>query len=741
MRQWRETGFGERLLRDSRSDCGAAKRYADARHDDRGGTRNVVGGDVPGQLVQAGAIHGDVHLHRPPPLVPRQLPPSPAHFTNRRREQAALDRIATNGRASGRSALAMLTGPGGAGKTATALYWLHHNLERFPDGQLYADLGAFGVPGPAPPSEVLHGFLRALGATPDDIPLELAGRSALFRSMTAGKALAVLADDAESAAQVRPLLPASPDSVVLTTSRHRLAGLALDGGQLVPIDVLDESSAVTLISRVVGEEKVAREPAPTRRLVQLCGGLPIALRVAAARLANRPRWSISRIVDALADRQGRLESLTVSGDASVRASFDLSYRELRPEVARLYRLLGLHPGAEFGLGVIAAAANVSPDVADDLVGELIDVSLVNELGDGRFRSHDLLRLHARYHAEQQEDLAERESAARRMVTWYLDHTIAADLVLAASRRRVNDRYEHIRRQPPPFHTAAAALDWLEAERPNILAAQRRAAESAWWELAWQLCEAAWGMFLLRKNFEPWIASHELGVAAARRCGDSGAESILTVHLGIAYLNLQRYDTAYELFTAAFEVGRTADVGMEATALEHLGLAARRLGRTAEAMDHFTAALTITEHTGEHRGTALHLRRIGETLSESGRDDEALPYLRRAVTAAAGVADPVLHAQALTRLGTMLTRAGDATSARQNLLEAVDTLADAGSDHYHADAVLALGDLELRLGDETAARRQYQLALDLYTRAGMPRAHQVQERLDQLGAQLPSPRES
>jgi tetratricopeptide (TPR) repeat protein len=727
------------LLRDSRSDGGAAGSFADARHDDREETRNVVTGGVSGQLVQAGAIHGDVHLHRPPPVIPRQLPPAPAHFTNRWLEQEALDRIAAGGHASGRSALAVLAGPGGSGKTATALHWLHHNPGRFPDGQLYADLGALSERGPTPPSEVLHGFLRALGATPGDIPLDLADRSALFRSMSAGKAIAVLVDDAESAAQVRPLLPASPDSVVVATSRYRLAGLALDGGQLVPVDVLDESAAVTLISRVVGAEKVAREREPARELVRLCEGLPIALQVVAARLANRPRWPISRLVATLADRQRRLESLTVSGDVSVRASFDLSYQELRPDVARVYRLIGLHPGAEFEPGVVAAAAEISPDAADDLLAELIDVSLVNELGDGRLRSHDLLRLHARHHAEQRDDATERESAVRRMVTWYLDETIAADLVVAASRRRVNDRYEQVRRRPPPFRTAADALDRLEVARPNLLAAQRRAAESSWWELTWQLCEAMWGLFLHRKDFEPWIASHELGVAAARRCGNAAAESILTVHLGVAYLNLRRYDTAYELFTVALEAARTVDANAEATALEHLGLAARRLGRTDEAMNNFAAALTITERTGEQRGTALHLRRIGETLSESGRDDEALSYLRRAVTAAAAVADPVLHAQALTRLGATLTRSGDVASAREHLREAVDTLAESGSDHYHADAVLALGDLELQRGEETAARRQYVLAYDLYTRADMPRAQQVQAKLDELGPQPPSPR--
>ena len=517
------------------------------------------------------------------------------------------------------------------------------------------------------------------------------------------------------------------------TGRHRLAGLTLDGGRLVPVDVLDESSAVTLISRVVGEEKVAREPAPTRRLVELCGGLPIALSVAAARLSTRPRWSISRVVGTLTDERRRLTSLAVSGDRSVQASLDLSYRELRPEVARLYRLLGLHPGQEFGLGVTAAAADIPSGDADDLLADLVDANLVNELADERFRFHDLLRLHAGQHAEQQDGTAERGSAVRRMVTWYLDNAIAADVVVMPSRRRVNDRYDHARQQPAAFPSVVSALDWLDRERPNLLAAQRRAADSGWWDLAWQLCEAMWGLFLYRKHFEQWITAHGLGVDAARRCGNATAEAALTVQWGIAYLNLQRYDAAHERFAAALEVSQTAgNPRTEATAQEHLGLAARRTGHPDVAMEHFTAALAITERLGELRGTAFHLRRIGETLSETGRDDAALPYLRRAVTVAADVGDSVLNAQALTRLGATLTRVDDVTAARETLHEAVDTLAGSGSDHYHADAVLALGDLDLHIGDQVAARRHFQLAFDLYSRSGMPRAGQVQARLDALG---------
>ena len=236
----------------------------------------------------------------------------------------------------------------------------------------------------------------------------------------------------------------------------------------------------------------------------------------------------------------------------------------------------------------------------------------------------------------------------------------------------------------------SALDWLERERPNLLAAQRRAADTGWSDLAWQLCEAMWGLFLYRKHFEQWIGAHELAIEAAGRCGNAAAKAVLTVRLGIAYLNLQRYDTAHDRFSAALEVSQTAgDPRTEATALEHLGLAARRTGHPDEAMDHFTAALAITERLGEHRGTALHLRRIGETYPRRAATMRRLPYLRRAVAAATDVGDAVLALERSPGSAPSSPGSMTSTAARETLREAVDMLAGSGSDHYHADAVLAL----------------------------------------------------
>lgn len=704
--------------------------------DSLSGENNVVSGSVSGPVVQAGVIKGGVHFHRQPALsvVPRQLPPVPSHFVNRRSETEALDAIISEDRVSPRKgpSLAVLTGSGGAGKTALALGWLHNNMTSFPDGQLYADLGAFGARGPVTPSEVLSGFLRALGVLPEDIPFGLVEKSSLYRTVSAGKALVVFADDADSAAQVRPLLPASARSALVVTSRWRLSGLALDGARFVEIGTLDERTAVELLSAVLGRDKVDLEPAPARQLVELCGGLPIALRVAAARLSARPRWTISRVVSRLADQRSRLSSLAVPGEVSVQASLDLSYRELRPEAARLYRLLGLHPGADFGLGLVAAAGEVPHQEADDLVDDLVDVNLVNEIADDRFRLHDLLRVHAEQLATREDTDDERGSAVRRMVTWYLDHAITADLVVMPLRSRVNDRYEQLRHLPAAFPNATAALDSLERELPNVLVTQQLAVDREWWEPVWQLCEALWALFLYRKHFEYWVQTHERGIDAAQRCGHLVAEARLSVQLGIAHLNLQHFDVADGWFTKALDLSlETGDAASEATAREHLGLAARGNGDHEAAMAHFTSALAITERLGRRRGTALHLRRIGETLSDTNRQTEAVDYLRRAVDLATELGDTVLRARALTRLGDVLIQLDQPSAAGDVLRAAVGILAGAGSPHYRAEAVETLASLYLHTGDLPAARRHLQEALELYRDARLPQERQVQARLAAL----------
>ncbi|WNV88938.1 tetratricopeptide repeat protein [Umezawaea sp. Da 62-37] len=692
---------------------------------------NDISGTAGGPVVQAGTIHGGVHFgaSAPPVAIPRQLPRAPAHFTGRTLESTELDRTAAE--AVGHPALVVVCGTGGVGKSALALRWLHDNVDLFPDGQLYADLGAFGASGPTSPTDVLARFLRALGIPAQDVPLELAEQSSLFRSITSSRRLVVFADDAASAAQVRPLLPAA-GSVVVVSSRWRLAGLALDGARLVVVEALDHEAGVSLLSRALGRDRVDNEPESARELVALCAGLPIALRVVAARLSVKPRWPLHRVVASMLDERRRLSALTVDGELPVQASFDLSYQGLSPAAARLYRLLGLYPGLAFTAGLAGAAGDVSDEEAEDLLDELVDASLLIDLGPDLYRFHDLLRLHAARHADDHEATDPHDHVLRRVVVWHLDATTAADLVVMPLRQRWGPRYDHARRRPPAFPDAVAALDWLEDRLPDTMAVLRFAAGREWDDEVWQLCEALWGFFLYRKDYGGWLAAHALGVDSAHRVGNQVAEARMHVQLGYAHLNLEDFRIAARHFTSALELARSAGhPDSEATALEHLGLAAKGTGAVQDAVDHFTGALAIAESLGHRRSAALHLRRLGETLSDAHRHAEAVAPLLRAEALAADLGDQVLRARALTSKAIALLHLGRTPAALAGASEAVDVLSTSGSDHYHAEALKVLADVHLSTGNVGTARVHLHQAAALYARSSGPQAEHVRSLLDGL----------
>ncbi|MEV6608373.1 NB-ARC domain-containing protein [Kutzneria sp. NPDC051319] len=269
-------------------------------------------------------MHEPIRSDRPP----RQLLPPPVHFTGRRTELAALDDMLAEAQAGEYPLVVVLTGPGGVGKTALALHWAHAMRKRFPDGELHADLAGFGGSDPVAPREVLGAFLRTLHVD-TAIPAGLSELASRFRSVTADQRLLVFLDDAFTAAQVRLALPASPGCAVIVTSRHRLTGLAADGARILEVEPLTPATAVRLLARTVGDDRVDRQPDEAQSLVNLCGGLPIAVRVAAARLATRPKWSVARVVTELSDEGRRLDALSAPGQVSVLASFDLSYRRCR----------------------------------------------------------------------------------------------------------------------------------------------------------------------------------------------------------------------------------------------------------------------------------------------------------------------------------------------------------------------------------------------------------------------------
>ncbi len=706
------------------------------------GWRNELS-DVRGPAVQARSIHGDIYFGNSPGRlpVPGQLLPGPANFTGRVRELAAMERLVADAEVPRPVTLAVIVGSGGAGKTSLASFWLHHVRGRYRGGQLFADLGGFSAAGPAEPAEVLAGFVRALGIAPDRVPAGLAELAALYRSLTDGRRMAVMLDDAASAAQVRVLLPGPGPSLVVVTSRQRLAGLAMDGAQFVEVGPLDEPDAVELFGRIVGGARAGSEPGASREVVRLCARLPLAVCVAGALLAPNPQWPIGAMAAELEDERGRLAALSVAGDISVRAAFDVSYQVLPPAAGRLYRLLALVPGPGFGPDLAAAAAAIEVAEAKGLLVVLTGASLLEQTGGRRFRFHDLVRLHAREQAAT-EPAAGRRAVVAQAVDWYLHAAVAADVVVIPDRWRLGPLYTEAGRAPPAYPGPADALAWLESELAGLVASVWAAYGEGMHERAWQLCEALWGLFAHRKHYTQWISSHELGVASATACGDRRAQARMRVQLGLAYRQLGRHQEARAQFSRALALDRAEGhrVG-EATALEQLGLADLTMGQTSHAIAAFAGARDIFTELGVARGVAMMTCHIGEANRDAGRYQEAIGDLTEARRLSAAIPDPYNEARALTSLGQTCLRAGRPADAAAPLHAALDIMEQIGSRYEQARIHTALAHLAGQVGDTARARGHLEAALAVYDELGVPEATGVRRHLEALGPGPTGPADS
>ncbi|MFI8933422.1 ATP-binding protein [Streptomyces sp. NPDC053474] len=723
-------------------------------------TANTIGpgAHITGPVLQAHGIHGDVHIHpaaRPPsPPAPRQLPPVPAHFTNRRTELAALDRLVAAARHPSR--IVVISGPAGVGKTALARRWLLAHADAFPDGQLYADLRGHADDGPARPNELLGEFLRALGH--EQPPAELRERAALWRTATAGARIAVLLDNALSAAQVRPLLPGTQRALTVVTSRGRLTGLGMDGAAFQPLDVLAAKDAVRLLSRRVGADRVHREPEAALRVATACAGLPLAVCVAAARLAARPRQPLAAMAGALGRGAApALDALRIEGEYAVRGALDASYRQLEPELARCYRCLGLAPVAVLTPPVAAAACRLGPgDDAVDVLDELAEVNLLEDLGPdprtglGRYRFHDLVRAHAQRLAEAEETAAEAAAAVRRVVDYHLAAATAAEALLSPSHRTLRRDYAEPVAQEPPFADAPGALRWLDAERTQLMTVLRTAEAKGMYAGVWQLADALWPMFLRLRPYDLWIEAHERGLAAARRAGDREGESRMLTSGGTGLRNVGRHDEAIAWFTQALRAARdevarltghpdgggpalAAAHRAEAQALHGIGQSCRLAGRLAEAADHFERALALREAVGHRRGTALTRICLGDVALAAGRPDDALGPLARARVDLLAEDDPYDAARALAFIGHCRTLIGGGERAvgEEQLRAALAEFEATGATHWQGRVLEMLGESAEDRGDPAAALHWYEGSLARYTSAGAPDTDRLARRIRQL----------
>jgi len=399
----------------------------------------------------------------------------------------------------------------------------------------------------------------------------------------------------------------------------------------------------------------------------------------------------------------------------------------------MYRMLGLHPGPTFGTGVAAAAADIDEARAAELLDALAGASLVQEEGEERYRFHDLLRLHAQTKAIELDPPEERAAAERRIMDWFLKMAAAADLAVIPGRWHLGPIYETVRAQPRAFAGSAAALDWLEAELPNLRAILRLAVERGMHDFVWQLCETLWGLFISRKHYTEWLETHELGVAAAHESGDPRAEARMTTALAYAYRDLHDFAKAAELYRRAVDLVRGKDHPLgEAAALSGLGSTCLGLDQPAQAIGYFERARAIHERLGRRRGMARMLRRLGEAHLHAGRLDEAIGLFSQARDEFADLGEPLEQVGILIGLGRTLIAAGRADEALGPLKWACNTAAELGAPHAAAEAGMYLADALDAVGDRGKAHEYLTQALEVFVDLQAPQAERVRRRLEELG---------
>ncbi|MFF2079499.1 tetratricopeptide repeat protein [Kitasatospora sp. NPDC058162] len=680
--------------------------------------RNTLtgGGGVGGSVVQAGTIHGGVHLVARPQLpTPRQLPPCPRRLIGRDADLAALDRSLSE-EVGAADATVVVTGPAGVGKTALAAQWLRGLAGRFPDGQLYADLRGYAPGGPADPAEALGAFLRAFGISP--VPRSLAEGAALWRSLAAERRIAVLLDNASTAAQVRPLLPGSDGTVVVVTSRRRLTGLGIDGAVFRPLAPLATEASTEILAERVGGARVAGESAAAAVVVDACAGLPLAICLAAARIAARPAQSLAATAEMLGRGTDRLAVLNVEGE-TVRDLLDASYGVLEPEAARLYGLLGLLPFAEFTLENAAVLAGTDLSGADRLLDGLIDVHLLEEKGPELFRFHDLVRLHAQARGAEARGTAPTGAALDRIVDWYLASTTAAEAVVSPSHRTLARDY--LTRPVHPareFADTTRALEWLDEERDRLADVLRWCEELGRPVAAWQLADAMWPMFLRLRPARLWVEAHRIGLRAARAVGDRSGELRMLTSGGNGLRNAGEGEEAADWFAAALALAREWNQPLvQANALYGLSQTHRMAGRLEEAAECLHRVVELREAQGHLRGSALARLAYGEVLLSADRAAEAVEPVERAGRELSSIGDDYEVARAMAFLGLAHGLLGAYERAEACLESALTGFRAGLSVHWEARTLEFAGQVEELRGRPEAARARFEQSRARYQDVG------------------------
>jgi transcriptional regulator with XRE-family HTH domain/tetratricopeptide (TPR) repeat protein len=660
-----------------------------------------------------------------------QMPADLADFTGRRAEVERLTGLlaaAADGEALGAVVVSAVAGAGGIGKSALAVHAAHQIASRFPDGQMYLNLRGSGSH-PVAPGDALARFLRDLGTDPAAMPADEGERAARYRSLMAGRRLLIMLDDARNAAQVRPLLPGTAGCAVVITSRSSLTDL--ESARLLDLGILARADARALFARIVGSARAEAEPAAVQDVLAACGGLPLAIRIAAARLAARPGWRIATLAVRLGDARRRLDELQ-AGDLAVRASFTVSLASVRQAAGpagaapdRVFRMLAVADGPDISLPAAAALLGVPLEPAEQSLELLVDSHLLQSAAPGRYRFHDLLRVYAGERALAEESAAQRGDAVHRMLRWYARAAAAAAYLLYPQASRVCLGPADPGTVSLTFTDYGQALAWLDAEYANLVSAVGQAARQGRHELAWKLPASLTAVFYLRGQISDWISTHKLGLASARTLGDRNAEWRILNNLSLAYIHAKCLEAAIDCQRRCLPIVRDAgDLRAIATTLVNLGGTLAEIGRYEEAMRPLQESLRLFLKIGNRAGEGIALGGIGKVHRRRGEFSPAIAHYRRSLDAARETGDFVTEGATLLELSRAHLELGHGDQAIHEATAAVELYRQTGNNYGEAQAMAVLGRAAREAGHPAQARRHWLGAAALFAKLGLPQADEI-----------------
>ncbi|MEV6847139.1 BTAD domain-containing putative transcriptional regulator [Actinoplanes sp. NPDC051411] len=669
-------------------------------------------------------------------VLPHQLPAPVAHLVGRCHELATLTARVEAASSAGIPAVMSVGGTAGVGKTALVVHWAHQFRDRFPDGQLYVDLRGFDPGGQVmDPAEAVRGFLDALGVPPHRIPQNAQSQIALYRSLLDGKRILLLLDNARDAQQVRPLLPGSAGAVAVVTSRNLLSGLvAVDGAHPVRLDLLTDDAARQLLRSRLGAARVDAEPDAARQIIASCARLPLALTIVAARAAQTG-FPLRVLAAELAEAGRRLDALCADDPASeVRAVFSWSYVALSSAAARLFRLLGLHPGPEVATAAAAGLAGLPAPRARVLLAELTRASLLTEHAPGRFAFHDLLRAYAIDRARGTDSDQERHTAEHRMLDHYLHSAHAAARLLAPARDLV--ALPAPRPGVDPEHPAdhKAALVWFTAEHAALMAAVHHAAAGGFDAHTWQLAGTLDTFLDRRGHWHDLAVIGHAAVAAANRLTDPAGQAVARRILARAQLRLGHFDDARTRLGEALDLfSRLGDLAGQADTHLDLARVAVRQGAAAlaGALHHVRQAQALHAVTGHRLGQAQTLNAVGWSHARLGDYPQALRCCLEALPLLRELDDCEGQTFAWDTLGYAHHHLGEQAEAVSCYRQALDLCRELGDRYLETGILTWLGDAHRAAHEPKAARDAWRHALDILTELGHPDAGEVRVRLAAL----------